>query len=1660
MKARIYPLIILLLLAGKTTGQLFPVEAFLSVPVTIPANVNALSADLSGLNLTLILRDAATVSTDVRLRFYLENNGVRLITSDEVLFGPISLIAHTPAVLTGADLQSYFLPQRFQILEGPDPDDFLRSGGELPEGLYTLCVEVLDFRRFREAPLSDRVCSLTSMDLLDPPLITNPYADEVIDVFDTLVQQPLEINWLMNYSTMVFPVDYQVYLYRYDETARTFGLGNDLFSRQPLFDAYVPASTLTLNQYIFGVNGEIETLQPGEQYVLLILASAPDQSAFFRNQGFSDPVVFQYGHKAAGLPANCTPPVILQVSAGPGEDFNVSWSEVPGVGGYDVILRLDGEEVDSLHTGTAGITLTGLDPLLRYEGVIRVTCNGGDRLTSAPFYLTASRELPAIAYVCGQPTGPLLDQNTTPIGHLQPGDTIIAGDFKVRLREVNGGGGTFSGTGVVVWNFPLRNLLNPGNDPVAVNIDFNQIRVNTDYFMYDGFMQVQGLGVNLVPPVLSGFLQEFGELDFVADAFKSGPELVPIDFSLEDLTIVPGSITIEGQDEDGSVSITIPWDGQNLEIVDDQGKVYAIDAAGGWRPAGEMADGGRSSSANTQGVDANGSPTGLVRSGVIFEAGPGRYAFDVVDDQDSEAERRLYPAIPVESTGSLYYSPYKAIRLGEEDVLTARITGEEIDRDSLVFKTQSGRKIEHTLDGEVLTLQVKGLFSRSTETILACLKKRDRQELLGTFRLMHLPGQEVNVVVVPLGEASVPPDIKQTLQEVFGPAAVDLRTTIHPVIPLLRDLLGPDGAIDTEGNNTFANYSGEQQAINQYLREELGDAYSTSTYYLVFTDVPSSTSLSGYMPLSRQFGYVFTGDETGEKNSPAQTGAHELGHGIFGLEHPFSRFGLPRGSTDWLMDYSGGTNLPYIHWAQMYDPEFRLYLFQQDEEGEQIVPGEAFLYANYVYFTHSESPGGSYGALTPSGHRFILPADATAAFYPEADGRWPQGSLAGFRLGTETYAGWWSKENRVFLGYASGGLDADRVYRRTGDYYTGLQEAGVPVFAGLSSEDDCRQQIVWQEQADEPALFSEISPIASSLPLGEFQPYESAEVPRTNCGCYQGDCREWLETYRNHPYLTTDNLLKRVICANPCLLKDLESFPFFRQPPSEWLEELNNLCASLLAFGFSPAVLAGATLGGEGVLIPILEGLLAQTPAQLAIKFTVGATLDMLLQTGIHYYFADDVPISWEEARSRVDIVSCLASGAEATLMLESRLEEAAIAAAVSCFLDGALEEGRIRESFDVSHCAQGAVSALAVQGALEISRAGWERLKSIPSVRLVEGFLRLLGDASPGVQAAGYLPDGRVLWTMLDFLRPDPVPASYLKGLLKISDDGLASDLVKALDDPLVRADLFESGYFLKIFNLELPSDVKDRFVRDLLENKPFRDLVREREEVVRAWEVMLGSPDAGVQTMSSDVEVLQKFDELLHNNQLGLDETGLAEILNSAGVKGQQWDFPQNVLDAVKRASDANIPGLRITHKKFPESQVGSSGGYLIPAKLYQADASGDANLSFEIGGRSFDNVSEDGTLIDRKFGYGQSIFDLIEDDFGQVDLIVKNDSRIISLLEQAKGQLNAAQGQSIRWEISTSTGAMGIEQIFNGHGDYLSLPQFQGVNFSSINVAYKPL
>ena len=149
---------------------------------------------------------------------------------------------------------------------------------------------------------------------------------------------------------------------------------------------------------------------------------------------------------------------------------------------------------------------------------------------------------------------------------------------------------------------------------------------------------------------------------------------------------------------------------------------------------------------------------------------------------------------------------------------------------------------------------------------------------------------------------------------------------------------------------------------------------------------------------------------------------------------------------------------------------------------------------------------------------------------------------------------------------------------------------------------------------------------------------------------------------------------------------------------------------------------------------------------------------------------------------------------------------------------------------------------------------------------------------------------------------------------------------------------------------------------------------------------------------------------------------------MLGDAARKGQSWDNPEAVLDGLKRASSANIPGMKVSHMKFNTPADGNTSYVLSNAKQYQKEASGDAGLSFNLNNVSFDNVSADGRLVDRKWGHSTSIFNS--------DGSPHNNSRVTSMIDQADRQIAAANGKPIRWEISTKLGAEGIQDLFDAN------------------------
>ena len=134
-----------------------------------------------------------------------------------------------------------------------------------------------------------------------------------------------------------------------------------------------------------------------------------------------------------------------------------------------------------------------------------------------------------------------------------------------------------------------------------------------------------------------------------------------------------------------------------------------------------------------------------------------------------------------------------------------------------------------------------------------------------------------------------------------------------------------DGVLETKdvfGDLTDYSLS-QQKIINAY---KATGKVANDTYYVFITNAKSNTGQGGYMALGGQFGFVF--DQT------ARTLAHELGHGIFKLAHPFKK--KQQGDVPSLMDYTSDEDLLFADWKQINDPAFKVGIFQGQKDGLRV----------------------------------------------------------------------------------------------------------------------------------------------------------------------------------------------------------------------------------------------------------------------------------------------------------------------------------------------------------------------------------------------------------------------------------------------------------------------------------------------------------------------------------------------------------------------------------------------------------------------------------------------------------------------------------------------------------------------------------------------------
>ncbi|MBP4143085.1 DNA/RNA non-specific endonuclease [Flavobacterium sp. P4023] len=923
-------------------AQLYPVQLtpIFNSPYSVKISDYATSMDTK-MQLLINPNDISINNRQVRLKLFIQGNGINIQSSDYVQgLPPIYINGGELKTITNTDISALFRLENLQEISAN------QYSNPLPEGMYSFCFEMYDY--VTNQKISRKSCANLYLILNDPPLLNTPQNKELIAYTEfpniLFTWTPRQIN--------ATNVSYQFELKKLFDATLDPQIG---FQMAPILHQ----ETLFGTALLYNLSKPV--LVPGMRYawrVKAISTTGLSENAMFKNEGYSE--IYSFNYTAA-----CLAPSFVLSESQSTKSVKITWQGVPEQTRYQIQYRKQGvrnAQWFSNYSQNTQSLLTDLEPGVTYEFRVGSSCESGNDGVQSFTYsgintFTTTIDNKEVAYNCGI-VPEISINNQKPLTNLIQSETFTAGDFPVTILELKGENSPYSGRGYIIV---------PYLADTKIAVEFNSIVINTDYQLISGVVE-------------TSYNPEWKNVtdveDFTGEG-QGGQIEETVAFKIQDIVInANGDIVVNGTEGE---QIIIPG-GKDTVITEDlkdakgnsvPGKVYTVDSKGNGSNEGiAAAPDGKPTPANTDGVDASGQATAFTAQGasIAFTVNSSKYAFEVMPKNATTALQKLYKKV------NGLALPYKAVVNGFSDTLIATLTLTDtiVKPENIVFKTQNGALINATRNDKTFELTVKGNLSYAEQQVLATVKQGGKWKVIGAFMLVHISPKEVNVALVPtdkVSEDKLDAIIAET-QKTYNKVGIKINFKKEGILNINSVVSG--NTITTEKNTITSTYSTDQQKINAL--------YKSESYVLFITDKTSSTGQQGYMRLNGQYGYVFN-------SANSSTPAHELGHGIFKLEHPFEQYNTSESSTDLLMDYSQGTVLNHQDWKQINDPAFKFYGFQSQSSGE--LAGGFGIAPNWSFVNNGE--------------------ETTVAYLEVAE----KGFVGGFKNGKKTYK--WDATNKVYV---------------------------------------------------------------------------------------------------------------------------------------------------------------------------------------------------------------------------------------------------------------------------------------------------------------------------------------------------------------------------------------------------------------------------------------------------------------------------------------------------------------------------------------------------------------------------------------------------------------------------------------------------------------------
>jgi TANFOR domain-containing protein len=425
----------------------------------------------NSLSLNLLLTELNRSNYRVKLRLTIEGVGVTITTKSNFLPNPITLQGGVPEILMGTDLAEYFNPNNLEF-RGLTLQKYQQGGG-LPEGLYRICIEVLDYNVSKV--VSGQACATAWMVLNDPPFINMPQDNVKIKAMEP---QNVIFQWTPRHTgspNSAFTTEYKFKIVEIWPEGRN---PNDaILSGNPLYE-----TTTTNTALIYSISEP--SLVPGRQYAYRIQARDTEGRDLFKNQGYSEVRMFTYGDE-------CKMPLKITAETSNSRRIKITWRPENVHTGYTVRYREEGKkgaEWFEKDTYLNYLDINSLKPQTTYEYQVKGMCGTIKSDYSLQQTITTP-ETSSNEFSCGASVPGVNLDDTSLKPSLNVGEIISAGDFEVKITKISGNNGIFSGEGQVV--VPFMNY-------AKVKTKFSNIKVNNDSRLIDGKIMITGTTVQVV----------------------------------------------------------------------------------------------------------------------------------------------------------------------------------------------------------------------------------------------------------------------------------------------------------------------------------------------------------------------------------------------------------------------------------------------------------------------------------------------------------------------------------------------------------------------------------------------------------------------------------------------------------------------------------------------------------------------------------------------------------------------------------------------------------------------------------------------------------------------------------------------------------------------------------------------------------------------------------------------------------------------------------------------------------------------------------------------------------------------------------------------------------------------------------------------------------